>query len=344
MAHGRLCTRIVGRIDTQQLPSPGSDSRACESAVTILAITGHDVYKSRLENLLSGVREPLDVRVLGRPGVGCRTVIRALRSLGIRATAAAGELDVYVFSETLKPEDLAALSRSPQLVIFNKADLIGFGAAPIDAARGRCSELTQQFRLPFEPLASLAAIAGTDANVLDESAWTALEKLVAQPADLGSVDGFLSCPHGVPRDIRGKLLTDLDLYGIGCAVAMLRSGGDRQSVRAALRQASGVDGVLAALERASAPLRYQRLAAALKRADADWAACDEVVLAKMDAAARVLAGVGMAPEPVDDAAGYLRRAIAWDRNSRGFLSPLYRACSADIVRGSLRLLAECGRR
>lgn len=360
VAHERLCTRIVERIDIQQLPSPGSDSRRCGSAVTILAITGQYVYKSRLANLVASAREPLRVRVQGRPGVGCRTVVRVLRGAGVPIAESGGdpelgvpdlgvpELGVYVINEAFKPEDHAALSRlrRPGLVVLNKADLIG---SPAGAAVSRHRELRTQVRVPVEPLTGLVALVGLGVAVLDESEWAALEVLVSEPADLGSVDGFVARPHFLARPIRERLLADLDLLGISCAVATLRRGGDRYSVVDALREASGVDAVLAALDRLSAPVRYQRLMAGLRPAEPEWVASDEVVLARMAAAIEVLAAAGMAPEKFENAAGddatdYIRRAVLWERNVRGFLSPLYRACGSDVARGSLRLANDAAPR
>lgn len=81
--------------------------------------------------------EPLRVAVRGRPGVGCRTVARALQGAGSssgmtvtpQARAADSDVDlvVYVTVEVVKPEDREAIAatRRPVVAVLNKADLAG---------------------------------------------------------------------------------------------------------------------------------------------------------------------------------------------------------------------------
>ncbi len=281
---------------------------------------------------------PVRSAVLGRPGCGRRTVARVLRAAGV-VVADPGEesdVDVYVVAETLKPEDRAALTRParPCVAVLNKADLTGFGGeGPVAAAAAHCERLRRTIGAPIYPLAALAAVAALERGVLDDAMVDALQVLTAEPATLGSADGFLTGEHRLDRPIRERLLTELDLFGIAHAVVALRDGADRAGVAAALRRASGVDAVLAAITRAAAPARYRRLA---EETTAQFRGDDAAVAARMSAAIDVVEAAGMAVDRDDDLDAHLRRAVALRRYSRGPVSDLQRRCADDIVRGSLR--------
>lgn len=99
----------------------------------------------------------------------------------------------------------------------------------------------------------------------------------------------------------------------------------------------------------AAPVRYRRILAAWPSLTAMAAepggeplagllASDEVVLARMDAAAEVLRQAGM-PVPQPPPARQLRAAIGWQRYARGPVSELHACCAADLARGALRLAA-----
>jgi hypothetical protein len=255
------------------------------------------------------------------------------------------DLDVYVLAETLKPEDRRALTESsrPVVGVLNKADLAGFGDhGPVAAATARCRRLTELTGVPVYPLAGLAALAAVDDTVVDDELVDALRALTTDPADLGSTDRFATKAHRLPHAIRERLLSQLDLFGIAHGVLALRDGADRAGLVAALRRASAVDGLLAGIDLAGAPVRYRRLT------DADVAlftAADEQVAARMTAAIDVMRAAGLEVDAADDDAGasvYLQRAIAWERYSRGPVSRLHRSCGADIARGSLRLWERAG--
>lgn len=141
-------------------------------------------------------------------------------------------------------------------------------------------------------------------------------------------------------------VTDEDLSRIAAATGAAPAGADRIAVRTALRRASGVDAVRAAIDRAAAPVRYRRIDAALtelasRATGADGArlavllAGDDVVLSRMVAAAEVLreSGLPVPPVPADP----LAAAIRWRRYTDGPVSDLHRACAADLSRGALRL-------
>jgi hypothetical protein len=70
----------------------------------------------------------------------------------------------------------------------------------------------------------------------------------------------------------------------------------------------------------------------------DLLADDVTVLATMAAAVDVVEAVGLSVDRGDSAAAHLDRAVHWRRYGRGPVAALHRQCSADIVRGSLRLL------
>ncbi|MGI9162887.1 MAG: hypothetical protein ACR2JI_08220 [Mycobacterium sp.] len=299
-----------------------------------------------LERLAGDLDAPLRVGVRGRPGAGVRTVVRALQSAGTQVCAPDSdpELEVRVVVETFTAEDLSALSGGrPTVVVLNKADLIGFtGAGPMVAAFSRCVELRRRTGIPVVPLSALVALAALDPAGLDDC-----------PIDGCLIDGGLLDPlrelaEGPARlsaRVRGRLLTRLDLFGIATAVAALRDGADRIAVRAALRRASGMDAVCAEIDRAAAPVRYRRMRAVLTELTgmgagpggarlARFVAGDDVVLARMAAAAEVLAAAGM---PIPRATDPLRMAIHWQRYSAGPVSELHRWCGLDLVRGALRL-------
>ena len=119
----------------------------------------------------------------------------------------------------------------------------------------------------------------------------------------------------------------------------------RAAVRTALRRVSGVDAVCAEIDRAAAPVRYRRIEAVLTELTgmaagpggarlAEFLAGDDVVLARMAAAAEVLGAAGM---PVSRAADSLRMAVGWQRYAEGPVSELHRSCGLDLTRGALRL-------
>ena len=75
----------------------------------------------------------------------------------------------------------------------------------------------------------------------------------------------------------------------------------------------------------------------------DWLAGDEPVLAAMAAAVDVLESDGLRVDPDGSPDAHLNRAMRWRGYGRGRVSALHRDCSADIVRGSLRLLDRVAR-
>ena len=74
----------------------------------------------------------------------------------------------------------------------------------------------------------------------------------------------------------------------------------------------------------------------------EFLAHDDTVVARMMAAFEVVEAVGITVDRDDTAAAHLRRAMHWQSYRRGPVRGTGRACSADIVRGSLRLWSKVG--
>jgi len=147
-------------------------------------------------------------------------------------------------------------------------------------------------------------------------------------------------------------LAALDLFGIALVTGAVRDGADLPAVIALLRRTSGIDRLLAGIERVEAVVRYRRLMDALPRLTelaaasepvAEFLAGDDVVLARSAAAADVIRAAGMAVDGCmvgGAAADPLSAAVFWQHYSRGPVLPMHRACGADIARGLLRLRAR----
>jgi hypothetical protein len=186
---------------------------------------------------------------------------------------------------------------------------------------------------------------------IDEILLWALQTLAAKSDPLGSVDDFVANSHPLPVHLRKRLLETLGLSGIAHAVAALRAGADTTGVTRALRQLSGVDGVVAVLAELVAEAGYRRvrstvhaLEAIMSTADAGIAGPvftfltdDDTAMARMAAAVDVVEAAGMAVDPGDDPKAHLRRASYWRRYGSGPVRGVHRDCGTDIVRGSLRL-------
>jgi hypothetical protein len=307
----------------------------------------------RLLPLLERVAAPLCVAVLGRDGVGRRTVAGALTASGLTVTldVATADVHVVVIAEALKPEDRAWLAAAgrPTLTVLNKADLTGLGdGGPLARAHRRAAGYRAVTGVPTVPMVALLATA-----TLDDELLSALRVLVTEPADLTSTDAFVCAGHSLRPEVRRRLLAALDRFGIARAVLALSEGADDGSLSSVLRQASQVDRVVAHIQAASAPVRYSRVRSvitelrslALQSEDERlerFLSTDATVLAVMTAAVDVVESAGVAVDRGDDAAAHLRRAVQWRRYSRGPVDALHRSCGSDIARGSLRLLGRAG--
>ena len=337
-----------------------------EELARIAAVTGD----GRLTAIVETLRAPLGVGVFGRPGVGCRTIARALRTadppgaawqVGVGGDSGTPDLRVYVFTETVKPEDSSFLAESPPgcVAVLNKADLSGFGGdGPLSIAAARCRDIERQTGVPTCSVAGLLAVAAQDERIVDAAMIAALRVLAVGPADLGSVDAFRDRPHRLARPVRERLAGQLDLFGVALATSAVRGGADAGAVRRLLGRSSGISGLLAVLARESAGARYRRIQAATPQLTAAAAgsagarvaellAGDEVVLARRDAALDVLSSAGMQVAGSGERQSreaLLRQAILWRTYSRGPVLELHRACAADVSRGALRLWSGGRRR
>ncbi|MGE2722482.1 hypothetical protein [Mycolicibacterium celeriflavum] len=304
----------------------------------------------RLTSIIRRLRAPTRVAVRGRDGVGRATVTAALSSAGVEVCPGGGaDVDVLVIAEALKPEDRAFLDTSdrPTVVVLNKADLSGFGAAgPMAHAYHRAARCRALTGMPTVPMVALLADVELTGDLCD-----ALRTLLTEPADVSSTDAFVQAPHPLPREVRERLLGVLDRFGIAHAVLALDRGVSLESLPTHLRKLSQLDRVVEHIHAAGAPLRYRRLRTALTQLlalatqsdDAPLAklvASDDVVLTVMTAAVDVVEAAGAHVDRGDDADTHLRRAVHWRRYGNGPVNALHRACAADISRGSLRLLGR----
>jgi hypothetical protein len=155
------------------------------------------------------------------------------------AEVAAAEAVVYVFTQAVRADDLRALeafrdassrlASSPinALGVFGKVDTLTGGAAdPWPVAEPLAA---QQAALLARTVSDVVPLAGLLAETAETGRLTAadaadLRLLATLPAAdlrllLASVDLFRSRPAPVPAERRERLLTLLDLYGIGFALA-----------------------------------------------------------------------------------------------------------------------------
>jgi hypothetical protein len=233
------------------------------------------------------------------------------------------------------------------VVILNKADLSAFGdGGPLATALRHAFALRALTGAPTVPVVGLLARAE-----LDDELMTALQTLVSAPADLTSTDAFVASDHPVSSGVRRRLLDALDRFGVAHAVLAVEGGADRTSLRALLRRTSRIDEAVAQVTAAGAALRYRRVCAgidelrslAMRSGDqqlADFLVTDDVVLAVMGAAVEAAEADGMHVDRGDDPLAHRRRAVHWRRYGRGPVNALHQRYSADICRGSLRLLGR----
>jgi hypothetical protein len=277
-------------------------------------------------------------------------VTAALAAAGVTVSADdAADVHAVVTAEALKPEDRSVLAsvHGPAVMILNKADLAGFtDRGPLAVAHRRSADWRALTGVPTVPMVGLLAIADVD----DELAG-ALRVLVDAPAELTSTDAFVQCAHVLTREVRTRLLERLDRFGIAHGVLAIGDGADPASLTALMRRLSLVNGVVAQLDAAAAPVRYLRLQSAIDelrvlaaQSDDDriteFLSTDDTVLAVMTAAVDVVEAAGARVDRTDNAQAHRRRAIYWRRYGRGPVGDLHRRCAADIRRGSLRLLGH----
>ncbi|MUM19101.1 hypothetical protein FZI91_07320 [Mycobacterium sp. CBMA271] len=329
----------------------------------------------RIHDLAVRAGDPLRVSVRGRAGVGVTSVIGGLgRTMPAEdgpghvlievpipevdgADPLVADVDVVVFAEALKPEDRAVLqaSAAPKVLILNKADLTDPGSArgPWTAAVGRCAQYRAEMRVPTLPLSAHVPLADLDEGILE-----ALKLMVESPADTSSVDAFVTCTHEVPVETRRRLLQELDLYPMGCAIGALRQVPTLAppGLTALLHDLSGIDAVVVAIRAAIAQGWYRRMRTVLTelrrigvtgvlpmQVDA-FLTSDDLVVAAMQCAVDAATAAGMRVELSDHPEDHRYRAERWQRFAAGPVNATYAAMGTDIVRGSLRLWRLAGGR
>jgi hypothetical protein len=322
-----------------------------------------------LPPIIGRLRRRIGVAVVGRTGAGRNTVAAALRHHGVAVVAdpATAEVQVLVIAEALKPEEWAmAAAGRPTLIVLNKADLTGSRGGAMPNAHRRAADVQRRTGTPTVAMVGLLAATtgaseatgkttgaseatGEMTGALDDELVDALRTLVSTPADLGSVDAFTRGEHPVGPDVRTRLLERLDRFGIAHAVLALARGDEPATLPAFLQRLSNVDAVLGGLRACTAPVRYRRLRAALAEIHSLAIELDDeglfgllnseaAVLATMAAAVDVVEADGIRVDPDDHPDTHRRRALQWRRYGGGPVNALHRSCSADITRGSLRLL------
>ncbi|MBB4855357.1 hypothetical protein HNP40_002758 [Mycobacteroides chelonae] len=325
----------------------------------------------RIHDVAVRAGDPLRVTVRGRAGVGVTSVIAALgRALPVEdgpghalvevpipSESLMADVDIVVFAEALKPEDRAVLevSNAPKVLILNKADLTDPGTArgPWTAAVERCAQYRAETRVPTLPLSAHVPLVTVDDGMVE-----ALKLMVDSPADSSSVDAFVACTHEVPVAMRQRLLHELDLYPMGCAIGALRQVPSLAApgLTSLLRDLSGIDAVVDAIRAAVAQGWYRRMRTVLTELRKIGATgvlpmqidsflnSDDVVVAAMQCAVDAATAAGIPVERSDHAEDHRYRAEHWRRFAAGPVNATYAAMGTDIVRGSLRLWRQAGGR
>ena len=198
-----------------------------------------------------------DLTVVDTPGLASADTMvsaRAEEAVGVSAApfdadidadsaseVAAAEAVVYVFTQAVRADDVRALdafrdasarlASSPinALGVFGKVDTLVGGAGDPWPVAGPMAE--QQAGLLARTVSDVVPVIGllaetAEAGRLTAADGAALRELAALPADqlrlmLASADLFRGRPGPVPAERRERLLTHLDLYGIGFALAQL---------------------------------------------------------------------------------------------------------------------------
>ena len=242
---------------------------------------------------------PLHVRVVGRPGTGRDTMVRALRerlSLSVigpgedAQEAADADLWLLVLAGLPRQADHELFSSLPSdrvLVVLGKADTHG----DWDSAVAVASTCATSLGTPVYPVSQLLACAD-----LDDGEFAALTTMTAAGVGMPSMAGrfLVGRPGSDERLLRQGLLRRIDAYGIDTALALIQSGAPvaatATDLSRALQSASGVPDLAGPIRERVARIRHWREVELRNR-------LEEAAASGFDRAGaeRLLAGAGAAP-------------------------------------------------
>ncbi|MEO9326327.1 hypothetical protein [Gordonia aurantiaca] len=251
---------------------------------------------------------PLHVHVVGRPGTGRDTMVRALRErlrltvtgpaeesaaggsdTGRSGVVAEADLWLLLLAGPVRRADhdlWRSLPRERTLVVLGKADTHEDWDTAIEVA-GQCST---RLGAPVHVVSQLLACAD-----LDDRLFAALTALAGAGADMPSMAGrfLMGRPGSEEREVREALLRRIDAFGIDTALSLLAQGSasaaDAATLNRTLHALSGLAELAGPIGERVEPVRRRRTAdirVELERAAArGW---------DRDAAERLLASGGVA--------------------------------------------------
>ena len=177
-----------------------------------------------------------------------------------RLAVAHADVLLFVLSHGAREDDASMLegfralfggirsSAMNAVAVLNKIDKLGADADPWPAARRVAARYAAALRRTVVDVHPVVGLLGetTDSGVMTEADVEALRRLAAMPPSrralmLLSPDRFVAADAPVPTEARARLLTTLDLFGIGVALAEIDRGADSAvALVDRLRAASGV--------------------------------------------------------------------------------------------------------
>ncbi|MGP3706749.1 hypothetical protein [Gordonia paraffinivorans] len=191
---------------------------------------------------------PLHAHVIGRPGTGRDTMVRALRErLRLTATGPAdgagadadADLWVLVLAGPPRHADHDLLRSAPAdrtLVVLGKADTHPDWDTAVAVARRWSTRLGT----PVHVVSQLLACAD-----LDDRMFTALTELAAAGAEMPSMAGrfLVGRPGSAERAVREALLRRIDAFGVDTALSLLAEGSDAADAASLNRTLHALSGV-----------------------------------------------------------------------------------------------------
>ncbi|MCX5043031.1 hypothetical protein OG921_07595 [Aldersonia sp. NBC_00410] len=284
-----------------------------------------------LTAVLTRWRSPVQVRVLGRSGVGKTTAVAALGLPDEGENTA--DLTVYLVLAPVRPADETALAGLPArstLLVVNKVDALD--ADPQEY----CATLAAKTGL--DTVGMIASLAVAVQHPFDRNEVAAFRGLAGSgdPTLTLSSELFRTADVPVPAKARQALLDRWPLAAIRAALDALAANSDldEHGLHDLLRRASGIDGVTAALTELADRARDVRGGRVLDEIERIGARAtpefplagaeverflDGPVAARIGLAAGLAESAGSAPDP----------------------DPAVRRAAQRIVRGRKALAGEC---